>query len=61
MLSLINLAKTHAISAWSFALDSSSHYVFTVYGEQDVVLAEKVLSYAKCKKLAQLLSWQVQS
>ena len=60
MLSLINLAKTHAISAWSFALDESSHYVFTVYGEHNAVIGEHVLSYAKCKKLAQLLSWQVQ-
>lgn len=58
MLSLLSLRPL--ITGWSFALDSSQHYVFSVYAG-DVVLAEHTLSYAKCKKLAQLLSWQVQS
>jgi hypothetical protein len=58
MLSL--LALRPLITGWSFALDSSSHYVFSVYAG-DVVIGEHTLSYAKCQKLALLLSWQVQS
>ena len=58
MLSLLSLRPL--ITGWSFALDSSQHYVFTVYGG-DTVIAEHVLSYAKCERLAALLSWQVQS
>lgn len=54
------LALRPLITGWSYALDSSSHYVFSVYAG-DTVIGEHTLSYAKCKKLAQLLSWQVQS
>ena len=59
MLSLLSLRPL--ITGWSFALDASQHYVFTVYGEDNAVIGEHVLSYSKCKKLATLLSWQVQS
>ena len=58
MLHLLELRPL--ITGWSFALDSSSHYVFSVYAG-DTVLAQHTLSYAKCERLAALLSWQVQS
>ena len=56
MLSL--LALRPLITGWIFALDSSSHYVFSVYAG-DTVIGEHTLSYAKCERLAALLSWQV--
>ena len=39
-LSLLSLRPL--ITGWSFALDSSQHYVFTVYGEQDTVIADAI-------------------
>ena len=57
MLSLLSLRPL--ITGWSFGLDSTSHYVFSVYAG-DTVIGEQVLSYAKCERLAALLSWQVQ-
>ena len=56
MLTLLSLRPL--ITGWSFGLDSTSHYVFTVYSG-DTVIGEHTLSYAKCEKLAELLSWQV--
>ena len=55
------LALRPLITGWSFALDNTSHYVFTVYSGDNNVIGEHVLSYAKCERLAALLSWQVQS
>ena len=59
MLTLLSLRPL--ITGWSFGLDSSNHYVFTVYSGDNNVIGERVLSYAKCEKLAELLSWQAAS
>ena len=56
MLSLLKLRPL--ITGWSFVLDNTSHYVFSVYAG-DTVIGEHTLSYAKCERLAALLSWQV--